>query len=101
MSIKSYSMVETLFVLLIISSMIMIYVNYRPIVFMKDPLISEIIHTQYLSILSHKRYDFNHNLVDQTVWFNMNGNVNQANTIHILNSNQYFTIMLHTGRIYE
>jgi hypothetical protein len=97
---KSYTMMETLFVLIVISSFSNIYINYEPTIQIKNSIISEIIHTQYLSILFHKRYDFNHDLINQSIWFNMNGNVNQANTIHI-NSHQYFTIMLFTGRIHE
>lgn len=94
-------MIETLFVLIIISSISIIFTSYKVIIPMKDSIISEIIHTQYLSIFQHKRYDFNHELVEQSIWFNMNGNINQANTINISNSNQYFTIMLYTGRIHE
>jgi hypothetical protein len=45
--------------------------------------------------------DFNHELVDDAIWFNMNGNVNMANTIYMNDSNQTFTIMLFTGRIHE
>lgn len=101
MLIKSYSLIETLFVLTIITSISMIFSQFNLTVLMKDSIISEIIHTQYLAIYQHKRYDFNHDLVNQNVWFNMNGNVNQANTIHISNSNQVFTIMLFTGRIHE
>lgn len=101
MLIRSYSMIETLFVLIIISSIGMIYTDYKVNIQMKNTIISEIIFTQYQSFFYHNRYDFNHDLVNQSIWFNSNGNVNQANTINILNSNQYFTIMLYTGRIHE
>lgn len=101
MLIRSYSMIETLFVLIIISSIGMIYSDYKVSIQMKNTIISEIIFTQYQAFLYHTRYDFNHDLVNQSIWFNSNGNVNQANTINILNSNQFFTIMLYTGRIHD
>jgi hypothetical protein len=94
-------MVETLFVLIIISSIGMLYTDYKLNIQMKNLIISEIIYTQFQSILYQSRYDFHHDLVNQSIWFNKNGNVNQANTINIMNSNQYFTIMLYTGRIHE
>lgn len=67
----------------------------------KKEIISDIIHAQYISFLNHERVDFNHPKIYKSIWFNMSGNINQANTIEIEGSNHKFTIMLHTGRIRE
>lgn len=98
---KSYSLIESLFVLIIICVFSTIFNINIPKLNQKDEIISSIIHTQFISFLTHNRTDFKHNLVDENIWFNMNGNINQANTIHINDSNQTFTIMLFTGRIHE
>lgn len=101
MQIKSYSMLESLFVLFLISCIGSIYSTFKPVILKKDEIISEIIHTQFRSYQYHKRYDFIHPLINDLIWFNMSGNINQANTIQIENTNESFTIMLHTGRIHE
>lgn len=101
MLIKAFSMLETLFVLFLISSIGLIYSTFKPVILKKDEIISEIIHTQFLSFQYHERYDFTHPFINDLIWFNMSGNVNQANTIQIENTNEWFTIMLYTGRIHE
>ena len=101
MQIKGYSLLETILILFIISSIGSIFNLYKPIINRRKEIISGIIHTQFLSIRDHDRYDFSHNLVNDTIWFNMSGNVNQANTIRINNSKSSFTIMLHTVRIHD
>lgn len=101
MQIKAFSLLETLYVFIIISIFSSIFYLNIPKLNQKDEVISSIIHTQYNSFLYHNKTTFNHELIDETIWFNMNGNVNRANTIHINNSNQTFTIMLFTGRIHE
>lgn len=101
MRIKAYTLLETLLVLIIISSFTSIFYFKFPVLNRKNEVISSIIHTQYISLVNHERMDFKHELVDDAIWFNMNGNVNMANTIYMNDSNQTFTIMLFTGRIHE
>lgn len=101
MQIKAYSMIESLFILFLIFTIGSIYSKFKPIVLMKNEIISEIIYTQFLSFQNHERNDFSHPLINESIWFNMSGNINQANTIRIKNSHASFTIMLHTGRIHE
>lgn len=101
MQIKAYSMIESLFILLLLSLIGTIYSTNKPVLLRKNEIISEIIHTQFLSYQYHERYDFTHPIIKDLIWFNRSGNVNQANTIQIENTNESFTIMLHTGRIHE
>lgn len=101
MRIKAYSILESIFVLTVISLFSSVFIFNKPILLRKNEVISSIINSQYKSFLNHTRIDFDHNLVNDSIWFNMNGSVNKANTIRISGSNQFFTIMLFTGRIHE
>lgn len=101
MLIKANSILESLFILLIISLFSSIFIINKPKVQYKKEIISSIINTQFKSYLNHEKLQFEHNLVNESISFNMNGNINMANTIYINGSNQSFTIMLFTGRIHE
>jgi len=101
MRIKAYSVLETIFILLILSSLSSIFFINKPYISKKDEIISYIIHSQFYAMKHHERIDIDHQLVQDKIWFNMSGNVNEANTIEINGTNEVFTIMLHTGRIRE
>lgn len=101
MQTKAYSILETIFILLVLTSIGSIFKLHKPYLSRKDEIISNIIHAQFIAFQQHVRMDINHPLVEDTIWFNMSGNVNEANTIDILGTNESFTIMLHTGRIHE
>lgn len=101
MRIKANSILESIFVLTVISLFSSVFIFNKPILLRKNEVISSIINSQYKSLLNHTRIDFDHSLVNDYIWFNMNGSVNKANTIRINGSNQFFTIMLFTGRIHE
>jgi hypothetical protein len=101
MQIKAYSVLETIFILFIITSLSSIFLFKKPYISKKDEIVSLIIHSQFYAIQQHERIDIEHSLIEDVIWFNMSGNVNEANTIEIIGSNEAFTIMLHTGRIRE
>lgn len=101
MQIKANSVLETIFLLFILSSLSSIYLVKRPYISKKDEIISYIIHSQFYATKHHERIDIDHKLIQDTIWFNMSGNVNEANTIEIIGTNEVFAIMLHTGRIRE
>lgn len=101
MLIKANSLIESLFILLIISLFSSVFVINKPKVQHKNEVMSSIINAQFKSNLNHEKVVFEHNLVDESISFNMNGNINMANTVSIIGSNQSFTIMLFTGRIHE
>lgn len=101
MQIKAYSVFETILVLFILTSLGSIFVFKKPYSPKKDEIISYILHSQFKAFKNHERVDINHPFIQDTIWFNMSGNVNEANTIEIIGTNEVFTIMLHTGRIRE
>jgi len=101
MRIKSFTMIESILILLVASLLTSIYFYRFPKIINKEEVISSIIHTQFKSLLIHDKVEFQHDLIDETISFNMNGSINKANTIKMKNSNLSFTIMLFTGRIHE
>ncbi len=101
MQIKAYSVLETVLILFIVTSISSIFVLKKPYISKKDEIISYIINEQFHAFEYHKRVDIDHHLIQDTIWFNMSGNVNEANTVEIYGSNEAFKIMLHTGRIRE
>lgn len=101
MLIKANSLLESIFILLIISLFSSVFIINKPKVQYKKEIISSIINTQFNAYLNHEKLEFEHDLVNESIWFNMTGNINMANTVHINGSNQSFTIMLYTGRIHE
>jgi len=101
MRIRAYSILETIFILFILSSIGSIFTFNKPYLSKKDEIVSNIIHAQFNAFQYHIRTDINDPLIQDTIWFNMSGNVNEANTVEIIGTNESFTIMLHTGRIHE
>jgi len=100
MQTKAYSIQETIFILFVLTSIGSIFTLHKPYLSKKDEIISNIIHAQFIAFQQHVRMDISHPLVGDTIWFNMSGNVNEANTVDILGTKESFTIMLHTGRIH-
>lgn len=101
MLIKANSLLDSIFILLIISLFSSIFIINKPQIQYKNEIISSIINTQFKAFLNHEKYEFEHDFVKESIYFNMSGNINMANTIHVEGSNQRFTIMLFTGRIHE
>lgn len=99
MRIKAYSIIESIMILIIISICSQIFTIQKINMNDKKEIISGITHSQFQSFINYEKTEYNHPKVSKKVWFNMSGNVNQANTITIEGSKQSFTIMLHTGRI--
>jgi isocitrate dehydrogenase kinase/phosphatase len=101
MQIKAYSLLETILILFILLTINSIFLIPKHIYSRKDEIISQLINAQFKAIKQHERVDINHPLIQEEIWFNMSGNVNEANTVEIIGSNDKFTIMLFTGRIHE
>jgi len=101
MLIRANSLLESLFILLLISLFSSVFIINKPKIQHKNEIMSSIINTQFKAYLYHEKIDFEHEFVDESIWFNMTGNINKANTIQIKGSDQSFTIMLYTGRIHE